>query len=98
MPWKVVPKGEKFAVVKKGDGSVVAMHPTNAAAQAQVRAMYANYNGNAGGSVRKDKSAKASRLAKAAGRRNSRNSKGSSGIKDSAANVSSKKEDVNQGY
>ncbi|SRR6266568_535549 len=44
MPWKAVPKGNKFAVVKKGTGQVVAMHPTMAGAQAQVRAMYANYN------------------------------------------------------
>jgi hypothetical protein len=39
MPWHV---GKSFAVIKDGTTEVVACHPTQAAAQAQVRALYAN--------------------------------------------------------
>lgn len=41
MPWKVQRVGDKYAVVKKSDGSTVATHPNAAAARNQVKALYA---------------------------------------------------------
>jgi len=41
-PWKVVPKGGEFCVVKSEDGSEVKCFPTEEEAQAQMKALYAN--------------------------------------------------------
>lgn len=50
MPWHVArsascPPSKPFAVIKDADGSVVACHPTRAAAQKHVAALYANEPG-----------------------------------------------------
>ena len=42
MPWKVKKSGDKYQVVKKGSGKVVATHDSKEKAEAQVRALYAN--------------------------------------------------------
>ena len=44
MPWEVVKKGSKWAVVKESSGKVVGTHPTKAAAMRQLRALYASEN------------------------------------------------------
>jgi HK97 family phage prohead protease len=41
-PWHVEKHGDEYCVIKDADGSQVACHPTEAAAMAQVRALYAN--------------------------------------------------------
>ena len=46
MPWKILPKGDKFDVVEEAPGpnpgKVFGTHPTKAAAEAQLKALYAN--------------------------------------------------------
>jgi hypothetical protein len=42
MPWRVTRQGAKFCVVKISDGAVVACHDTQAEADAQRKALYAN--------------------------------------------------------
>ena len=42
MPWRVVPNGDRFCVVKIDSGETVACHATRAQADAQRRALYAN--------------------------------------------------------
>lgn len=71
MPWKAVMVNGKPAVVKKGSGDLVNYSSSMDKAQAQVRAMYANYHGD-GANERKPKkgrSAKTQRLKSAAARR-----------------------------
>jgi len=45
MPWKIVRRGSKYAVVKETTGKVVATHPSHAKALAHLRALYANTGG-----------------------------------------------------
>lgn len=49
MPWKVMKKGEKFAVVGKEDGKIAGTHDTRQKAEAQVRALYAKEDKKGGG-------------------------------------------------
>lgn len=69
MPWKVVKANGGFNVVKKGSGEVVAHHPTQEKAAAQVRALYANYHGEDGQKYKKKNDAKSHRIRRAASRR-----------------------------
>lgn len=41
MPYKVVKRGNRFAVVKVSDGKTMGKHESRAEAEAQVRALYA---------------------------------------------------------
>ncbi len=89
MPWKVEKKGSRFAVVKKGTGQVVAMHPDMASAQAQVRAMYANYDkGNTVDGMtppKKNNTARQKRLQSAAKRRASKGTSKNGGSSSGAS-------------
>lgn len=69
MPWKTEKRGDRYAVVKKGTGKLVAMHPNAAAAEAQVRALYANYNGPQGPKYKRQQTAASYRARNAATRR-----------------------------
>lgn len=42
MPWKVVKQKDHWNVVKESDNSVVTKHDTKKAAEAHLRALYAN--------------------------------------------------------
>src|SRR5688572_27143722 len=42
MPWRITKQGEKFCVTKIATGDVVACHDTQAEADAQRKALYAN--------------------------------------------------------
>lgn len=42
MPWHVQKRGDKYAVVADESGKVMGEHDTEAKAEAQVRALYAN--------------------------------------------------------
>lgn len=44
MAWKIEMRNGRHAVVKKGSGQLVAMHQNAAAAQAHLKALYANMN------------------------------------------------------
>ena len=46
MPWDVKKMGDKYAVVKKGSGKVVAKHDSEESAKKQVRALYAQEGSN----------------------------------------------------
>ena len=52
MPWEVKPVGDRFGVFKKGSTKRLAVHATKAKAAAQVRALYANADGEARGKTR----------------------------------------------
>lgn len=69
MPWKVVPKNGKFAVVKKGTGEAVSYHDSQNQAAAKVRAMYANTNEGGAPKPKRSNSARTTRLKNAAARR-----------------------------
>ena len=45
MPWKVVKKGKKYAIVRSDTGKVVGTSTTRAKAEASVRARYAATKG-----------------------------------------------------
>jgi hypothetical protein len=75
MPWKAVKSGNGYDVIKKGSGEVVAHHPNEAAANSQVRALYANYNGEGKKKVKKTRTAKHQGLKAAASRRMDKKSK-----------------------
>lgn len=45
MPWEVMKVKGKYCVVKKDSKEVVHCHPTEEKAQAQLKALYANYEG-----------------------------------------------------
>jgi len=44
MPYKIEKKGDKFALVKKDTGEVVALHDSKEKAHRQAMAIYANEN------------------------------------------------------
>lgn len=44
MPWRVEKRGGEYVVVKEATGEVVGRHDSEAKAQAQKRALYANVN------------------------------------------------------
>lgn len=53
MPYSVVKRGDKYAIVRKTDNKTVGVSDTKAKAQASVRARMANEGGGSGGTSAK---------------------------------------------
>lgn len=49
MPWRIRRSGNKWQVVNQDTGRVMGEHDTKAKAMAQLRALYANYEGKGKG-------------------------------------------------